>query len=91
MEVQVRVFVDPLKVREVMLGEPVLLKYSELVYESNASMVMHSPNKSIYLLMTSFTYFNLVGSGMWIACMHTLACTFTATFTPFVQIVINAS
>ena len=43
-EVQVRVFDDPLKVREVMLGEPVSLKYNELVYESNASMVMHSPN-----------------------------------------------
>ena len=43
-EVQVRVFVEILKVREVMSGEPVLLKYSELVYESNASMVMHGPN-----------------------------------------------
>ena len=39
-EVQVRVFDDPLKVREVMLGEPVLLKYNELAYESKASMVM---------------------------------------------------
>ena len=43
-EVQVRVFDDPLKVREVMLGEPVLVKYSEFVYESNASVMMHSPN-----------------------------------------------
>ena len=41
-EVQVKVFDDPLKVREVMLGEPVLLKYNELAYEINASMVIKS-------------------------------------------------
>ena len=43
-EMQVSVFDDPLKVRLVTIGEPVLLRYNELAYESNASMVIHSLN-----------------------------------------------
>ena len=43
-EMQVSVFDDPLKVRLVTIGEPVLLRYNEVAYESNASMVIHSLN-----------------------------------------------